>query len=87
MAKNNTNSANTGTSLGNSGNGVGSRNVAAPLSPPQAAKPAASLREVKPNPEQVRKRAFEIYQERVTRNVHGDSAADWAQAERELAGR
>lgn len=58
--------------------------------PAAAAKPAPvvrgsdHVREVKPNRDLIRRRAFEIYQERIARGIRGDAQTDWLQAEREL---
>lgn len=56
--------------------------TAAPTQPAHS-----SLQEPKPNLDQIRKRAFEIYQDRITRGLQGDAAADWLRAERECARR
>lgn len=48
---------------------------------PQAAGRTAG---VKPAPELVRTRAYELYQSRCAKGVPGDAATDWTQAEREL---
>lgn len=48
--------------------------------------PAAAV-EIKPNPEAVRRRAYELYLERARTGKPGDEAADWVQAERELLAR
>ncbi len=40
----------------------------------------------RPTSEQIRVRAFEIYQARCRAGKPGDAVSDWAQAERELSG-
>lgn len=41
--------------------------------------------EVKPERDQVQRRAYEVYMRRLASGAPGDEASDWAQAERELA--
>ncbi|MBX3405625.1 MAG: DUF2934 domain-containing protein [Phycisphaeraceae bacterium] len=51
---------------------------------PPAVSHAAPARPARPPIEQIRARAFEIYQSRCRAGKPGDAASDWAQAEREL---
>ncbi len=54
----------------------------------KAAFPAMEIqREVKPNPDDIKRRAYEIYLGRMARGEPGDSHSDWERAERELARR
>lgn len=46
----------------------------------------AAARPTRPTSEQIRVRAFEIYQARCRTGKPGDAMSDWAQAERELSG-
>jgi hypothetical protein len=54
--------------------------------PVQASAAARPTRTTSPTTEQIRVRAFEIYQARCRTGKPGDAASDWAQAERELSG-
>lgn len=57
-----------------------------PAAPAPAAAAHASSAEPKASPDLVRRRAYEIYLERIARgNGDGDAIADWLQAERECA--
>ena len=51
---------------------------------PAAVVQAPVLREVKPSLEQVRQKAFELYQARAKAGKPGDSTTDWLEAERQL---
>ena len=54
---------------------------------PAAKKPAAKKTASKPksiSEDDIRKRAQEIYEERITKGIAGDSDTDWLQAEKEL---
>ncbi len=51
---------------------------------PRDASPA--VREAKPNPDQVRQRAYELYQARSLAGRQGDPAVDWLEAEHQLRG-
>ena len=65
-------------------NGVG---PVATANPAGAGTPAAASppkREVKPNLDQVRQKAYDLYQARTRAGKPGDPGADWDQAEREL---
>lgn len=65
-------------------NGVGvSPGATAEVKPAPAATKTAHT-SARPSSEQVRVRAFEIYQSRCRAGKPGDAASDWAQAEREL---
>ena len=65
-------------------NGVGvSPGATAEVKPAPAATKTAPT-SARPSSEQVRVRAFEIYQSRCRAGKPGDAASDWAQAEREL---
>ena len=55
--------------------------IAAPMRVPA---PTATAREVKPSIEQVRSRAYELYQQRSRAGRPGDSTTDWLEAERQL---
>lgn len=52
--------------------------------PAPSAKPT-TLKELKPEPAAVQKRAHEIYLARITKSVQGTPESDWLQAERELS--
>ena len=49
-----------------------------------AAKPQNSIREVKPTVDDIRRRAYELYCQRVAKGTRGTPEGDWQQAEREL---
>jgi hypothetical protein len=52
----------------------------------KAAFPAMEIhREVKPNPDDVKRRAYEIYLGRIARGEPGTQETDWSRAESELA--
>jgi hypothetical protein len=44
-----------------------------------------SHRELKPNADDIQRRAYEIYLERMARGEPGSCESDWSRAERELA--
>lgn len=50
-----------------------------------ATKSNGPVREVKPSAELIRRRAYEIYQDRLARGIRGDANTDWLQAEREIS--
>jgi hypothetical protein len=46
--------------------------------------PGGQSMEVKPNPDAVRRRAYELYMECTAKGKPGDDKSDWLQAERDL---
>lgn len=65
-------------------NGVGVSPAATAEVKPAPAATKTTVAPARPSSEQVRLRAFEIYQSRCRAGKPGDAASDWAQAEREL---
>lgn len=51
---------------------------------PSPQRPSTTVSEVKPSADQIRRRAYEIYQERLARGIRGDATTDWLQAERDI---
>jgi len=46
----------------------------------------AKTRKSKPGDEEIRKKAMEIYYERIARGEHGTAESDWLEAEKLLSG-
>jgi len=46
----------------------------------------ATTRKSKPSDEEIRKKAMEIYYERIARGEHGTADSDWLEAEKLLSG-
>ncbi len=46
--------------------------------------PAASIREIKPASDDIRRRAYELYCQRNAKGTRGTPEEDWAHAERDL---
>lgn len=65
-------------------NGVAAQPAATAEVKPAPAATRTTTAPARPSSEQVRLRAFEIYQSRCRAGKPGDAASDWAQAEREL---
>lgn len=70
----------------NNGNSVSGMQAAGTLTPPRVAVagPESPIREMKPTAEDIRKKAYELYQARAKAGRPGDSTTDWLEAERQL---
>lgn len=59
-----------------------------PVAPSASASPPANASaELKPATDQIRRRAYEIYTQRLAQGLRGSPETDWFQAERELTSR